>query len=104
MITLTDMGVMYIRTCEAFWISRLRNRLNGRFAARMHKGEAPPRRVRPRRGKVAVYGSGSVPRGQQRTADQGVTTEPIGGPLRVYIRGARSYRRLVRTREPNRCR
>src|SRR5215216_2694764 len=98
MITLTDMGVMYIRTCEAFWISRLRNRLNGRFAARMHKGEAPPRRVRPRRGKVAVYGSGSVPRGQRRT------TDPMGGPLRVYLRGLRSYRRTVRTCEPNRCR
>src|SRR5215204_1684153 len=41
MITLTDMGVMYIRTCDTFRISRLRNPLNGRSAARMHKGEAP---------------------------------------------------------------
>src|SRR5215218_4771645 len=57
---------------------------NGRSAARMHKGEAPRDEYGPEGGayKVVVYGS--VTRGQQRTADQdqGVTTEPIGGPLR----------------------
>src|SRR5215208_8270752 len=93
MITLTDMGVMYTRTCATFRISRLRNRVSGRSAARVHKGEAPHDEYGRKGGayKVAVYGS--VPRGQQRTADQdqGVTTEPIGGPLRVYLRALRSY-------------